>query len=84
MYEFLDRLISLAIPRVRDFRGLNKDAFDQYGNYSLGISEQSIFPEVNLDEMEFTQGLEVTITIKNGSPEASRELLRLFGMPFKS
>lgn len=84
MYEFLDRLISMAIPRIRDFRGLNKEAFDGHGNYSLGIAEQSVFAEVNLDSMEFTNGMDVTIVIKNGSDEKSFEFLKLFGMPFKN
>jgi len=83
MYEFLDRLVSLAIPRIRDFRGLNVTAFDPWGNFTLGISDHTIFPEINLDTVEFFQGMNVTLVIKNGSPKASLELLRLFGMPFK-
>ena len=84
MYEFLDRLISIAVPRIRDFRGLKKDSFDKFGNYSLGLSEQNIFPEINLDDIEFTQGMDIIMVVKNGSPEASFELLKLFGMPFKA
>jgi large subunit ribosomal protein L5 len=84
MYEFFDRLINVAIPRIRDFRGLSTKAFDAKGNYSIGISDYTIFPEVNLDSVEFFQGMDVTLVIKNGSPKASLELLKLFGLPFKS
>ncbi len=84
MYEFLDRLISIAIPRVRDFRGLNKDSFDKFGNYSMGVTEQNIFHEINLDDVEFTQGMDITFVIKKSSAKESYELLQLFGMPFKS
>ena len=83
MYEFLDRLISLALPRVRDFRGLNPDAFDGHGNYSLGLSEQLVFPELNPDKFLRPQGMNVTIVISGGKNDESRELLRAFGMPFK-
>jgi len=83
MYEFLDRLISLALPRVRDFRGLNPNAFDGEGNYSLGLSEQLVFPELNPDKYSRTQGMNVTIVTSTGSDEESRELLRGFGMPFR-
>jgi len=83
MYEFLDRLLSTALPRVRDFRGLPRTAFDQAGNYSLGMSEQSVFPEVNLDKVEFTQGMDITLVVHNSSPEESRELLSLMGVPFR-
>jgi large subunit ribosomal protein L5 len=84
MYEFLDRLVNVAIPRIRDFRGLPKNAFDQDGNYSLGIHEMTIFPEVNPDQVEFPQGMDVALTIANGSPERSLALLSLFGMPFRA
>ena len=84
MYEFLDRLISIAIPRIRDFRGLSPNAFDGRGNYTLGISEQIVFPEINVDDMEFTVGMDITIVVSGGSDEASLELLREFGMPFRS
>jgi large subunit ribosomal protein L5 len=85
MYEFLDRLISLAIPRVRDFRGLNPKAFDGNGNYSLGLSEQLVFPELNPDKFLRPQGLNVTLVISGThSDDESRELLRGFGMPFKT
>jgi large subunit ribosomal protein L5 len=84
MYEFLDRLISLALPRVRDFRGLNPNAFDGHGNYSLGLSEQLVFPELNPDKFLRPQGMNVTIVISGGKNDDSRELLRAFGMPFKA
>ena len=84
IYEFLDRLISLAIPRVRDFRGLNPNAFDGNGNYSLGLTEQMVFPEINLDDVEFVQGLNVTMTIDRSSDEESKALLEMFGFPFRN
>ena len=83
MYECLDRLINVVMPRIRDFRGLPKRSFDGYGNYSLGISEQIIFPEINIDKVEFTQGMDVTIVIRNGTDAMSFELLTQFGMPFR-
>jgi len=82
MYEFLDRLINVALPRIRDFRGINPNSFDQKGNYSLGIKEQSIFPEIDVDKMPRIQGMDVIININSKSREDSYELLRLFGMPF--
>jgi len=82
MYEFLDRLLNVALPRIRDFRGVNPDSFDSNGNYSLGIREQTIFPEVDIDKVTRVQGLDVTIHIKSNSKKESYELLRLFGMPF--
>jgi large subunit ribosomal protein L5 len=84
MYEFLDRLISVVIPRIRDFRGLKSTAFDEGGNYSMGLADQIVFPEIRADKVEHFQGMNVTIGIKNGTPEESLELLRLFGMPFRS
>jgi len=84
MYEFLDRLLSVALPRVRDFRGLSMDAFDAAGNYTLGLNEQTVFPEVDMDKVEFTQGMHVTLVVDHSSPEESRELLRLLGMPFRA
>lgn len=84
MYEFLDRLISVAMPRIRDFRGLPPDAFDGRGNYSLGIVEQSVFPEINPDDYEYPQGLQVTLVIQSKSEEESRALLSLLGMPFRN
>ena len=84
MYEFLDRLISVVIPRIRDFRGLRPNAFDGGGNYSLGLADQIVFPEIRADKVEHFQGMNVTIGIRNGSPDTSLEMLRLFGMPFRS
>jgi large subunit ribosomal protein L5 len=84
MYEFLDRLINIAIPRIRDFRGLGFKSFDKRGHYSLGITDYTIFPEINLETVEFPQGMDIVFVIKNGSHETSLELLKLFGMPFKS
>jgi large subunit ribosomal protein L5 len=84
MYEFLDRLISVVIPRIRDFRGLRRNSFDGRGNYNMGLQDQVVFPEVNLDKVEHTQGMNITITVRNGTDESSLELLRLFGMPFRA
>ncbi len=85
MYEFLDRLISIALPRIRDFRGILPDSFDEAGNYTMGITEQSIFPEIDYDRVSRMQGMDITFVIKNAkSKEQSRELLKLFGMPFKT
>jgi large subunit ribosomal protein L5 len=83
MYEFLDRLISLALPRVRDFRGVNPNAFDGRGNYSLGLTEQLVFPELNPDKFTRVQGMNVTVVTTTRSDEEARELLRLFGVPFR-
>ena len=83
MYEFLDRLISLALPRVRDFRGLNPDAFDGHGNYSLGLNEQLVFPEINPDKYTHVQGMNITICAKSSNDDESREMLRAFGLPFR-
>ncbi len=82
MYEFIDRLISLAIPRVRDFRGLNDKSFDGRGNYSMGLSEQSVFPEINVGKMEFQQGMNITFVTTAQTNEEAKKLLELFGMPF--
>ncbi len=84
MYEFLDRLISLALPRVRDFRGLDPGAFDKHGNYSMGLSEQLVFPELNPDKFTRPQGMNVTIVTSTQNDDHARELLRGFGMPFRS
>lgn len=84
MYEFLDRLISLALPRVRDFRGLNPNAFDGHGNYSLGLTEQLVFPELNPDKYLRPQGMNIAICCSAGSDDESREMLRLFGLPFRN
>jgi len=83
MYEFLDRLIALALPRVRDFRGLSPEAFDGHGNYSLGLVEQLVFPELNPDKFPKVQGLNVTMVTSAGTDDEARELLRLLGMPFR-
>jgi len=83
MYEFLDRLINLAIPRVRDFRGMDPNAFDGRGNYSMGVTEQLVFPEVRVDDVAFQQGMNITIVIANSrSDEEARNLLEAFGFPF--
>ncbi len=84
MYEFFDRLVSIAVPRIRDFRGLPAGSFDAQGNYTLGLREQTIFPELNMDAVTRVRGMNVTFVIKNSrSKEESRELLRKFGMPFR-
>lgn len=84
MYEFLDRLISVAIPRVRDFRGLNNKGFDGKGNYTLGVKEQIIFPEISIDKINKINGMNITIVIDSNTDEESYELLKAFGMPFIS
>lgn len=83
MYEFLDRLINLALPRIRDFRGVNPRSFDGNGNFSMGLTEQAVFPEINPDKITFTQGLDVTIVTSTTKDDEARELLRFFGMPFR-
>ena len=83
-YEFLDRLISVVIPRIRDFRGLSPKAFDQAGNYNLGISEQIVFPEINIDKMEFVQGMNITIGVRSRKADHSFELLKQLGVPFRA
>jgi large subunit ribosomal protein L5 len=83
MYEFFDRLVSVVLPRIRDFRGLSANAFDGFGNYTLGVAEHTVFPEVNLDEVENIFGLNVTICTTSKSDEMARELLRLLGMPLR-
>ena len=83
MYEFLDRLISVALPRIRDFRGVNPKSFDGHGNYSLGLSEQGVFPEIDPDKVTFVQGMDVTFVTSTNSDDEARELLRGFGMPFR-
>ena len=84
MYEFLDRLINLAIPRVKDFRGLNPGSFDGRGNYSMGMDEQSVFPEIDPSRIENQQGMNLTFVTTAKNDEEGHEMLRLFGMPFKS
>lgn len=83
MYEFMDRLISTALPRIRDFRGVNPKSFDGHGNYSLGLSEQMVFPEIDPDKVSITQGMDVTFVTTTKSDDEARELLRSFGMPFR-
>lgn len=83
MYEFLDRLISLALPRIRDFRGLSPKSFDGRGNYSFGIKEQFIFPEIDYDKVEMIHGLDITICTTAKTDEEARELLKEFGMPYR-
>lgn len=83
MYEFADRLINLALPRVRDFRGVSADSFDGRGNYALGIKEQIIFPEIEYDKIDKVRGMDVIITTTAKTDEEARELLRMFNMPFK-
>ena len=83
MWEFLDRLVSVALPRVRDFRGISPNSFDGHGNYALGLSEQLIFPEISYDAIDVTRGLDVAVVTTTESDEEARELLRLLGMPFR-
>lgn len=83
MYEFLDRFVNIALPRVRDFHGISPKSFDKSGNYSIGIRDQSIFPELNFEDTTTTHGLEITFVIRAGSPEQSRALLEKFGFPFE-
>jgi len=83
MYEFLDRLINLALPRIRDFRGVNPKSFDGNGNYNMGLAEQMVFPEVNPDKVNFTQGMDITICSSTRNDDEARELLKAFGMPFR-
>ena len=83
MYEFVDRLINIALPHVRDFHGVSRKAFDTQGNYSIGLKEQTVFPEITFEDASVLHGLEVTFIIKNGSKEGSLKLLELFGMPFE-
>lgn len=82
MYEFLDRLVSIALPRVRDFRGINPNAFDGRGNYTLGVKEQLIFPEINYDKVDAIRGMDITFVTTAKTDEEARELLKLMGMPF--
>ena len=82
-YEFMDRLISIALPHVRDFHGVPRSSFDKQGNYNLGITEQNVFPEITFEDSVVPHGIEITIVIKNGSKEGSIKLLEKFGMPFE-
>jgi large subunit ribosomal protein L5 len=83
MYEFLDRLVNIAIPRIRDFRGLNPRSFDKQGNYSMGITEQIIFPEISFDEIDALRGMDITITTTARTPAEGRALLEAFNFPFR-
>ena len=84
MYELLDRLINIALPRIRDFRGVSANAFDKAGNFTLGLTEQTIFPEIEYDKISRVQGMDINMVIRNSnSKEQSRKLLELFGMPFE-
>ena len=82
MWEFVDRLVSLAIPRIRDFRGLNPDSFDGRGNFSMGLIEQILFPEINLDSVQHEQGMDVTVVTTGATDDHGRALLRALGFPF--
>ena len=82
MYEFLDRLVTIALPRVRDFRGLNPKSFDGRGNYAMGLKEQIVFPEINYDQIDKVRGMDVIVTTTANTDEEARELLRLFNFPF--
>nr|WP_261344914.1 50S ribosomal protein L5 [Novipirellula artificiosorum] len=84
MFEFLDRLVSIVLPRVRDFRGINRNAFDGNGNYTLGLTEQLVFPELNPDKFTRPQGMNITIVTSATNNDEARDLLALFGMPFKA
>ena len=83
MYEFIDRLVNIALPRIKDFRGLSMNGFDKFGNYSFGVKEHIIFPEVNFEKVDKIRGLDITIAIKSGGPDQSLELLKGFNFPFK-
>jgi len=83
MYEFLDRLVNVALPRIRDFRGVNPKSFDGNGNYTMGVTEQLIFPEIDPDKVSFTQGMDITFVTTTKNDDEARELLRMFGMPFR-
>ena len=83
MWHFLDRLLNLAIPRIKDFRGLKDTSFDQCGNYSMGLTEQAVWPEINMAEVNFSHGMNINFTFENSTPEQSRFVLAALGMPFK-
>jgi len=83
MYEFLDRLVNVTLPRIKDFRGLSSKGFDEAGNYTLGIHEQLVFPEISPEDVEFVQGMDITIVISGKQKERSKELLRILGTPFR-
>lgn len=83
MYEFFDRLVNVALPRIRDFKGFSNNSFDQKGNYSLGLTEQTIFPEIEMDKVSRVQGMDITIVTTGKNKKETQELLKLFGFPFK-
>ena len=83
MYHFLDKLFSIVLPRLRDFRGVSRKSFDKYGNYSLGLAEHTIFPEVDPTKTTSSRGIEITINTNSGTPEKGLRLLELMGMPFE-
>jgi large subunit ribosomal protein L5 len=83
MYEFLDRLISIALPRIRDFRGVNPNSFDGHGNFSLGLAEQVVFPEIDADKVQHAHGMDITIVTTAHNDDQARELLHHFGLPFR-
>ncbi|MFP4472300.1 MAG: 50S ribosomal protein L5 [Candidatus Omnitrophota bacterium] len=83
MYEFLDRFINVCLPRIRDFRGVSRKAFDRFGNYSIGISDQAIFPEIESGQIQRAQGMDITFVFNRGPKESTMELLSQFGMPFR-
>jgi large subunit ribosomal protein L5 len=83
MYEFLDRLVSIALPRIRDFRGVNPNSFDGHGNYTLGLSEQVVFAEIDADKLQHTQGMDITVVTSTDNDDQARELLTGLGMPFR-
>ena len=82
MYEFIDRLVNIALPRIKDFRGLSLNGFDNFGNYSFGVKEHIIFPEVNFEKVDRIRGLDITINVKSQNKEESLELLKNFNFPF--
>ena len=84
MYEFIDRLVNIALPRIKDFRGLSDKGFDKFGNYTFGVKEHIIFPEVNFDKVEKIRGLDITIVISSLNKNHSHELLKKFNFPFKT
>ena len=84
MYEFLDRFVSVALPRVRDFRGINDKSFDGRGNYTMGVTEQIIFPEINIDKVSNISGMDITIVTSANTDAEAYELLKLMGLPFKN
>ena len=83
MWDFLDRLINLATPRIKDFRGLPEKSFDKAGNYSMGLTEQAVFPEIDMGQQTFVHGMHINIVFKNSNPDLSRKVLEQLGMPFR-